>query len=66
MEELDWAQMASRCHIRGSPKRISTPAWTHQKVSERNPASVNAKLKVEPLDPLREPENPESEENASE
>jgi len=36
------------------------PQWTHQKVSEPDPASVNAKPTVQPLQPPLKPEKPDS------
>lgn len=41
------------------------PEWTRQEVPERDPARLNAALKVQPLQPAREPEKPESDEDAS-
>ena len=65
LQELDWAQNGQPLSYPRVTKANLSPAWTHQKVSERNPASVNAKLRVEPVQPPREPENPESDEKAS-
>jgi hypothetical protein len=66
LEELAWAQNGQPLSYPRVTKANLSPAWTHQKVSERNPASVNAKLRVEPVQPAREPENPESEEKPAE
>jgi len=41
------------------------PEWAHQEVPERDPARLNAALRVQPLQPPREPEKLESDENAS-
>jgi hypothetical protein len=41
------------------------PEWTRQEVPERDPAHLNAALKVQPLEPVREPEKPESDEDLS-
>ena len=65
LEELDWAQNGQPLSYPRVTKANLSPAWTHQKVSERDPARMNAKLKVQPVQPSREPENPESDEKAS-
>jgi hypothetical protein len=41
------------------------PEWTHQRISERDPARTNAALKVQPLQPPREPQKPEPDEKPS-
>ena len=66
VEELDWAQNGHPLSYPQVTKANLYPAWTHQKVSERDPARISAKLKVQPLQPPRKPENPESEEKAPE
>lgn len=66
LEELDWAQNGQPVAYPQVTKANLYPAWTHQKVSERDPARISAKLKVQPLHPPRKPENPESEEKAPE
>jgi hypothetical protein len=66
VEELDWAQNGHPLSYPQVTKANLYPAWTHQKVSERDPAGISAKLKVQPLQPPRKPENPESEEKAPE
>ncbi len=66
LEELDWAENGKPLSYPRVTKSNLYPEWTHQKVSERDPARVNAKLKVQPLQPPREPEKPESDEKASE
>ena len=66
VEELNWAQNGKPLSYPRVTKANLYPAWTHQKVSEPDPASVNAKLKVQPLQPPREPEKPESDEKTSE
>lgn len=42
------------------------PEWTYQKISEPDPARVNAKPRVQPLQPLLKPEKPETDEKTSE
>jgi hypothetical protein len=66
VEELDWAQNGHPLSYPQVTKANLYPAWTHQKVSERDPAGISAKLKVQPIQPPRKPENPESEEKAPE
>ncbi len=66
VEELNWAQSGKPLSYPRVTKSNLYPAWTHQKVSEPDPARVNAKLKVQPLQPPREPEKPESDEKPSE
>ena len=65
LEELNWAQNGKPLSYPQVTKSNLYPEWTHQNISERDPARVNAKPKVQPLQPLREPENPESDEKAS-
>jgi hypothetical protein len=65
VEELNWAQSGKPLSYPRVTKANLYPAWTHQKVAERDPARVNAKLKVQPLQLPREPEKPESDEKAS-
>ena len=66
VEELNWAQNGKPLSYPRVTKSNLYPEWTHQKVSEPDPARVNAKLKVQPVHPPREPEKPESDEKASE
>jgi len=65
VEELNWAQNGKPLSYPRVTRSNLYPEWTHQKVSERDPARVNAKLKVQPLQLPREPEKPESDEKAS-
>jgi hypothetical protein len=65
VEELNWAQNGKPLSYPRVTKSNLYPEWTHQNISERDPARVNAKLKVKPLEPPREPEKPESDEEAS-
>jgi len=65
VEELSWAENGKPLLYPRVTKSNLYPEWTHQNVSERDPARVNAKLKVQPLQPPREPEKPELDEKAS-
>src|SRR6266581_4272053 len=65
-EVNNWAQSGQPLSYPRVTKSNLYPEWTHQEVPERDPARVNAKLKVQPLQPPREPEKPESDEKASE
>ena len=65
VEELNWAENGKPLSYPRVTKSDLYPEWTHQNVPERDPARVNAKLKVQPLHPPREPEKPESDEKAS-
>ena len=65
VEELSWAENGKPLLYPRVTKSNLYPEWTHQNVSERDPARVNAKLKVQPLQPPREPEKLESDEKAS-
>jgi hypothetical protein len=65
VEELNWAENGKQLSYPRVTKSNLYPTWNHQKVSERDPARVNAKLKVKPLQPPREPEKPESDEKTS-
>jgi hypothetical protein len=65
VEELNSAENGKTLSYPRVTKSDLYPEWTHQNVPERDPASVNAKLKVQPLQPPREPEKPESDEKAS-
>jgi len=65
LEELEWAQNGKPLSYPRVTKADLYPAWTHQKVSEPDPAAVDAKLKVQPVQPPRKPEDPESDEKAS-
>jgi hypothetical protein len=64
-DELNWAQDGKALSYPRVAKSNLYPEWTHQRISEKDPARVNAKLKVQPLQPAREPEKPDSDENAS-
>ncbi len=64
-EESNWAQNEQPLPYPRVTQPNLYPEWTHQKVSEPDPARVNAKLKVKPLQPPREPAKPESNEKAS-
>jgi len=66
LQELDWAQNGQPLSYPRVTKANLSPEWTHQKVSERDPAGISAKLKVQPLHPPRKPENPESEQKPNE
>ena len=63
VEELSWAENGKTLSYPRVTKSDLYPEWTHQNVSERDPARVNAKLRVQPLQPPREPEKPNSDEN---
>jgi hypothetical protein len=65
VEELSWAENGKPLSYPRVTKSNLYPEWTHQNVSERDPAHVNAKLKVQPLQPPREPEKPNSDEKES-
>ena len=65
VEELSWAENGKTLSYPRVTKSDLYPEWTHQNVSERDPARVNAKLKVQPLQPPREPEKPDSDEKRS-
>jgi hypothetical protein len=65
VEELNWAQNGKSLSYPRVTKSNLYPEWTHQRVSEPDPARVNAKLKLQPLQPPREPEKPDSDESAS-
>jgi len=65
VEEVSWAENGKPLSYPRVTKLDLYPEWTHQNVPERDPASVNAKLKVQPLQPPREPEKLESDEQAS-
>ena len=65
VEELSWAENGKTLSYPRVTKSDLYPEWTHQNVSERDPAHVNAKLKVQPLQPPREPEKPNSDEKES-
>jgi hypothetical protein len=65
VEEISWAENGKPLSYPRVTKSNLYPEWTRQKVSERDPARVNAKLKVQPLQPPREPEKPESDEKTS-
>jgi hypothetical protein len=64
-EVNNWAQSGQPLSYPRVTKSNLYPEWTHQEVPERDPARVNAKLKVQPLQPSREPEKLESDEKAS-
>jgi Dolichyl-phosphate-mannose-protein mannosyltransferase len=66
VEELSWAENGKTLSYPRVTKSDLYPEWTHQNVLERDPARVNAKLRVQPLQPPREPEKPESDENVVE
>jgi hypothetical protein len=66
VEELSWAQNGKPLTYPRVTKSDLYPEWTHQNVPERDPAHINAKLKVQPLQPPREPEKPNSDEKAPE
>jgi hypothetical protein len=66
VEELSWAENGKTLSYPRVTKSDLYPEWTHQNVLERDPARVNAKLRVQPLQPPREPEKPEPDENAVE
>jgi hypothetical protein len=65
VEELNWAENGKQLSYPRVTKSNLYPEWTRQNVSERDPARANAKLKVKPLQPPREPEKPESDEKTS-
>jgi hypothetical protein len=65
VEEVSWAENGQPLSYPRVSKEDLYPEWTHQNVLERDPASINAKLKVQPLQPPREPQKPESDEKAS-
>lgn len=65
LQEVNWAQNGKPLSYPRVTRSDLYPEWTHQKVPERDPARVNAKLKVQSLDPSREPEKPELDEKAS-
>ena len=64
-EVNNWAQSGQPLSYPRVTKSNLYPEWTRQEVPERDPARVNAKLKVQPLQPPREPEKLESDEKAS-
>jgi 4-amino-4-deoxy-L-arabinose transferase-like glycosyltransferase len=64
-EVNNWAQSGRPLSYPRVTKSNLYPEWTHQEVPERDPARLNAALKVQPLQPPREPEKLESDENAS-
>ena len=64
-EQVSWAENGQPLSYPRVSKEDLYPEWTHQNVLERDPASINAKLKVQPLQPPREPQKPESDEKAS-
>jgi hypothetical protein len=65
VEELNRSQNGQALSYPRVSQSNLYPAWTHQKVAERDPARVNAKLKVQPLQPARDPEKAESDEKSS-
>jgi dolichyl-phosphate-mannose-protein mannosyltransferase len=65
VEELNWAENGKPLSYPRVTRSNLYPEWIHQKVSERDPAHINAALKVQPIQPPREPEKPESDEKAS-
>jgi hypothetical protein len=64
-EVNNWAQSGQPLSYPRVTKPNLYPEWTHQEVPERDPARLNAALKVQPLQPPREPEKLESDETAS-
>jgi len=65
VEELNWAENGESLSYPRVSKSNLYPEWTHQEVLERDPARINAALKVQPLQPPREPEKPQSDEKES-
>ena len=65
MEVSNWAQTGQALSYPRVTKSNLYPEWTHQEVLERDPARLNAALRVQPLEPPRKPEKPESDENTS-
>ncbi len=57
--ERDWAEIGQPLVYPSTNPSNLYPQWTHQKVSERDPASVNAEPTVQPLQPPRKPEEPD-------
>jgi hypothetical protein len=64
-EVSNWAQTGQPLSYPRVAKSNLYPEWTHQEVLERDPARLNAALKVQPLQPPREPEKLELDEKAS-
>jgi len=65
VEEINWAENGKPLSYPRVSKSNLYPEWTHQEVPQRDPARINAALRVQPLQPPREPEKPESNEKAS-
>jgi hypothetical protein len=63
-EVSNWAQSGQPLSYPRVTKSNLYPEWTRQEVSERDPAHLNAALRVQPLQPPRKPEKPESDEKA--
>jgi hypothetical protein len=64
-EESNWPEIGQPFSYPRVTRSNLYPEWARQNVPERDPARTNAALKVQPLDPTRKPEKPESDEKPS-